>query len=364
LREILATVQVPSYLADDSGQSTLHFAADGVTPKMRALVDVPIVIHIPQCAKAATRSLPLVTFGHGLFGNALETMARPDLQQAADEQCAVFIGTDWIGLSSFDIPNIRKFLASDLNNTNIVTDRLQQAHVNTLVMTRLVLTEIRKDPAMAIGGRAVVTGDEVYYFGVSNGGIQGTTFMALTPDIERAVLTVPGCEWTLLIYRSTDFNGLKPLLNSLYSDPLDAQVVIASTQSEWDYTDPATFAPHVVLDPLPNMPPKRILLQESIGDARVTNVSTRVLARTMGVPGMDLEMPIYGITQQPAPLDSAYTQWDSHPSPMPPPGDAALQHDNGAHEAVYQQPDALAQIRAFLTPSGQVTQTCQGPCAF
>jgi hypothetical protein len=120
----------------------------------------------------------------------------------------------------------------------------------------------------------------------------------------------------------------------------------------------------VISDPLPGVPPKRLLLQESIGDARVSNLSTRVLARTLGVPGMDLETPVYGISQLPAPLDSAYTQWDSHPAPLPPSGDTALQQDNGAHEAVYQQPAALSQIKAFLTPAGQVTQTCPGACSF
>jgi hypothetical protein len=105
-------------------------------------------------------------------------------------------------------------------------------------------------------------------------------------------------------------------------------------------------------------------LQESIGDAQVTNVATGVLARTMGIPGLDLIDPIYGVDAQQGPLDSAYTQWNSNPSPLPPAGDIALASDNGAHDAVYQYVPAQQQILGFLTPNGQVVQTCSGPCNF
>ena len=363
LREIQATIQVPWYLADMSEHSMMNFDSSG-KPKSIGLADVPILIHIPQCAVNAAAPLPVVTFGHGLFMNAQQFLDAPELEAASDELCAVGMATDWIGLSATDLPVIAQFLASDLNNVYIVTDRLQQAHVNAQIMTRMMLTQFKNDPAMALNGKPVTDGSQVYYYGISNGGIQGGTFMALSKDIVRGVLNVPGCEWSLLIYRSTDFNQLKPLLNSSYPDPLDAQVIILASQSEWDYTDPATFAPHLLQSPLAGRVTKRILVQESIGDAQVTNIATRVLVRTIGLPGLDLETPIFGVTQLSAPLDSAYTQWDSHPNPLPPTTNTALTSDNGAHDSVYRQPDALAQVKAFLTPTGQVQQTCQGPCSF
>ncbi|HEX4458441.1 MAG TPA: hypothetical protein VIA18_10755, partial [Polyangia bacterium] len=141
---------------------------------------------------------------------------------------------------------------------------------------------------------------------------------------------------------------------------LDAQVSIAATQSEWDYTDPATFAPHVIADPLPGVPVKHLLLQMSIGDAEVTNLSTELLARTIGVSGFDLEYPIYGVPVATPPLDSAYTQWDSHPSPLPPTTDTALSSDNGAHEAVFNNALAQSQINAFMTSTGQAISVCTG----
>ena len=40
-------------------------------------------------------------------------------------------------------------------NVYLVTDRLQQAHVNIQVMTRLFLTTLKNDPALAVNGHAV-----------------------------------------------------------------------------------------------------------------------------------------------------------------------------------------------------------------
>jgi hypothetical protein len=84
----------------------------------------------------------------------------------------------------------------------------------------------------------------------------------------------------------------------------------------------------------------------------------------MGLPGLDLIVPLYGIPAEPAPLSSAYTQWDAHKMPRPPTTNTPLPSDNGAHDAVYQYGPAQTQLLTFLQPGGQVLQTCTGPCNF
>jgi hypothetical protein len=230
------------------------------------------------------------------------------------------------------------------------------------VLTRLFITRMKDDPAFAVNGHPVTDGSAVYYYGISNGGIQGTTFMALSEDVSRGVLNVPGCEWSDLMFRSNDFGPLQSLLSSVLPDPLAQQQLLTLFQPEFDYTDPASFATHIFTDPLPNVPAKQLLLQESINDAEVPNIATRVLARTLGVPGMDLEQPVYGVTQMSAPLPSAYTQWDVMPTPVPPAGNTPSPVDNGAHGAIRELVLLEQQIAAFLTPTGMVIQTCTGPC--
>ena len=79
---------------------------------------------------------------------------------------------------------------------------------------------------------------------------------------------------------------------------------------------------------------------------------------------MDLEQPVYGVDVAAAPLDSAYTQWDVNPMPVPPDVNLPPPTDNGAHTAIRQLPLLVDQLKAFMTPTGQVTQTCSGLCVF
>jgi hypothetical protein len=362
-REIVGTFHVPSFLTSDAPTATLNLDAAGM-PAVRATGTAPFVVHIPQCALTATTPLPIIVFGHGLFGTAQDELSSLYEKQVAQKLCMIQIGTDWIGLANYDFSTVASNVVGDLNQFPIVSDRLQQAHVNAQALVRLFLTQMKNDAMLQTGGHAITDGSEIYYYGISDGGIQGGTFMALSRDVVRGVLNVPGSTWNLMMMRSHDFQGLKTFLNSVYSDLLDQQILIAALQSYWDYTDPISFAAHVIGDPLPMTPPKRILVQESINDAQVPNLATRLEVRALGIPGTNLEMPVYAVDEQPSPLDSAYTQWDVHPMPVPPDVNLPPASDNGAHEAIRRLDPLIEQLRAFFKPDGRVVQTCNGPCVF
>src|SRR5262249_16746950 len=151
---------------------------------------------------------------------------------------------------------------------------------------------------------------------VSLGGIEGGTLMALSPDILRGVLHVAGGNFSLLLTRSGDFLRLKKLLDITYPVQRDQVVLLAITQSYWDWSDPITFAPYSVMAPLVGpdgnpLPAKHILLQEGIHDVQVANVATRVVVQTMGLPLLaEPVQSVDGIPVMPGPLDAAYVQWD------------------------------------------------------
>ncbi len=359
LREIAATVKVPWFLSADG--DTLLRDGDG-RPAARALVDVPFFAHVPRCARSARRPLPIVVIGHALLGNARDTLNAPALERFANQACALVVATDWLGLATDDVGRLAAILPSDFNRIYAITDRLQQAHVDAQVMTRMLVTRIKDDPAFGLDGRPLTDGREVYYFGVSNGGIQGAAYLALSRDVTRGVLDVAGAGWSLMLFRCADFRPLLALLSAALPDPIDRQIAIAVMQSEWDYTDAATFAPHLLTDPLPGVGRKQVLLQESLGDAEVTNLATELLARAIGLTGLQLIRPVFGVAPAPAPLDSALTQWDLHPSPLPPVGDEALPRDNGAHTALYGYPVAQQQVTAFFRPDGRIIDVCHGAC--
>jgi hypothetical protein len=368
LRRVQGTFDVPWYL-DGTGARARLAAGAGGPPAFQGVGSATFTLQIPRCAATTSGPLRLVVYGHGLFGTAAGELDSGYQRGYAEQLCVVQVGTDWLGLTEMDRATTLGELLADLRQIDLVTDKLMQAQVDFVVLTRLVRDVLRQDPALtregAAGGTPVLDGSEVYYYGCSNGAIQGMAFMALTPDVARGVLDVGGGPWSLLMERSSGFAMLTPVLAVAYPDSADRALLIALWQSSFDHVDPATWGAHALRDPLGDVGPKQILLQESLGDALVPNLGTRYLARTLGLPGLAALLdPPYGIAVEAAPLPSAYTQWSVDPTPFPddrnvPPA------NNQAHNGARALPALVEQNDAFWRPDGMVTQTCpEAGCDF
>jgi hypothetical protein len=361
-RQIEGTFTSPSFLSSDAGTATLPADA-GPDPAIIAQQPFPFAASIPRCAKTATGPLPIMIYGHGFLGSAANALAQdPSVADIGNQLCMVQVATNWLGLTSNDLTALATVVIPDFSRFPILTDRLMQAQVNTVVLTRLAAMKLKDDPAFKLGGTAVTDGSQLNYLGISLGGIEGTTFMALSPDIVRGVTNVAGGNWNLIMSRSGDFGTFSLLLKDHLPDKLDQQLAFAVVQSMFDETDPVSYAPHLLSNPLHGAMAKKILLQESEGDAEVPNLATRLLARTEGITGLSPAVTgVPGITDMAAPLDSAYVQFDTHPTPLPADTNVAAA-DNGAHDACHRLPVAIQQMQAFLKPDGAVQQFCSGSC--
>jgi hypothetical protein len=372
--ELLGTFDVPSFLASDAMSATLQFDPTGA-PMLRGPQKFPLVVHVPKCALTATAPLPIMVYGHGLFGSAQGEMNTDIQKQTIDQLCMVQVGTDWLGLSNADIPQVVSTVIPDFQHFNLVTERLQQAQVNVHVLARLALRKLKDDPNLVVNGKPIVDGSQIYYYGISDGGIQGGTFMALSPDVVRGALQVGGGEWSLMMTRSADFKMLKGVLDITYPEQRDQEVLFAISQGYWDFSDPINFAPFSIRAPLPDesgapLPPRRILMQESHNDAQVPNVATRLVARTLGLPLLTPSIEsVWGIDMKAGPLDAAYSQWDAQPMPPPDPYNVPPDEGKGwmgysAHEAIRRMPQLIDQLSKFFAPDGEVVDTCGMPCVY
>jgi hypothetical protein len=196
--------------------------------------------------------------------------------------------------------------------------------------------------------------DHVYYHGISEGGCQGVTALALSPDIEKGALNVPCGFWTMFFSRSSDFHLARHAVQVFYPGALERQELLVLTQLLWDYTDPANYAAHVLRDPLPGSTTKALLYQEAINDASVPNVTTRAMVRELG---LKLASPfverVEGVDLAGAPLGSAYAQFDLGVRPRlgrdnVPPSPSSVHEEARSLEAV------RAQLRRFFRGDGLV----------
>jgi hypothetical protein len=355
-RRFSGTFQVPSF---ESGPEPSPLAIDEKGDAiMGGLADWHFAAIISQCAAASTGPAPLIVAGPGLFSDGEEAV--DSVASRTQDFCGVVVSADFLGLSHADLGVLTKVLA-DPNQFPLVTSRLEQAHVNYQMLARLALRKFSSDPAFTINGHpTLTTASPVYYWGESNGGIQGSTFMALTDLATRGVLIVPGGIWTELMWRSGDFDLMLTALQNVVPDRLDLQLLLALTQSLWDKTDPVNFLPLLVGTE------KRVLFQESVGDPVVTNVATRTEMRTIGAKALGpLVQSVYGVTPESGPLTGlVYTQWSIDAMPMPPYADIPGPSSNGAHQAIGGIPQAVDQAVEFMK-SGVVVDKCDAmPCVF
>ncbi|MBI5482751.1 MAG: hypothetical protein HY906_28105 [Deltaproteobacteria bacterium] len=364
LRQVIGTFEVPWYLdsQDKFGKAVLDSAG---LPTWQRKGQASFILHVPKCAETATGPLRIMVFGHGLFESARYDIDGEYHRGLADELCVVELGTDWLGFSVADRNQVVQEVLLNMSALYLVTDKAMQGHVNFHVLTRLVLTALKDDPLLTregtAGGTPVTDGAEIYYYGCSNGAIQGTGFVALSPDVARGVLNVGGGPWSLMMQRSTDFSVLAGAFVIKYPDTADQQLLFAVWQSYFDFIDPATWAGHLLRDPLSDLGPKRVILHESLGDAQVPNLASRYTARTAGLTALaPLLDPPFGISSQAGPLESAYVQWNVHPSPLPPENNITPKDDNQAHDAVRRLPETIEQLDLFFRPDGQAVQTCAG----
>jgi hypothetical protein len=313
-------------------------------------------------------------YGHGLLGSHTE-VSSGNVRNMANEHNFVFCATDWIGMSSADVPQAIEIL-KDLGKFPTLTDRLQQAMLNQLYLARLMIHASGFTSHAAFqdsSGNPVIDTSDVFYDGNSQGGIFGGTVMAIAQDITRGVLGVPGMNYSLLLTRSVDFDGYEPFLNTNYPNRLHRPLLLALIQMLWDRSDPNGYAHHMTTDPLPNTPPHQVLLHEAFGDHQVTIVATEVQARTIGAsvhapilaPGRSYEVtPLYGIPTIPSyPFNgSAIIVWDSG-TPTPPTTNTPNRDGDDPHSDPRNSVQGRIQKSEFLKTGGAVVDVCAAaPC--
>ncbi len=397
-RRITGTITVPCYL-DAPGCPPGSSFSLGAGGKPTAIpgntTTANVICTVPRTAVAQGAASPRARaslYGHGLLGSAGE-VGGSSAQPFANNQNFVFCATDWVGMSTFDVPNVLTLL-QDLSNFRSLVDRSQQGYVNFMYLGRW-LSHPRGAAALdafKVGGRSVIDpGQRLVYDGNSQGGILAGGLTALAPDFDRAVHGVPGMNYSTLLRRSVDFdtyaNGDFEGVNSglglyqSYPDELERPLVLSMIQLLWDRGEANGYAHHMTADPLPGTPPHQVLLHPAFGDHQVANVAADTEARTIGArayrpalfAGRSPDVtPLYGVPTAPAGwAGSGIVYWDTGPlrdggtkgTPAPPTGNVPPRLGNDPHSAPRKDPKSWQQKSDFLRNGGTLTNPCGlGPC--
>lgn len=366
LRRVRGTFTVPLFMKSAEPPTRYNLGPDGM-PVQNGTMEAPFIVNIPRSTVAdgvAHPARPCV-YGHGLFGDGSEINAG-HLRAFSNDINMMFAGTDWIGMSENDVRHVIRMI-SELSGFAIIPDRLQQAMINFVFLGRLFLAEdgFVSKPEFQLDGQPLIDRGELYYYGISQGGIQGGTYLTISPDISRGVLGAGATNYSFLLRRSIDFAPFQVVLNANYLGDLDRVMLYPLLQQIWDRAEPEGYMSRLLEDPIPGNPEKHVLMQVGINDSQVSHVAAEIQARSLGIPTTAPSAhPVFGIPEVEAPFaGSAYVPYDVGGVAPPLTADPPTV-ENGVHEAVRRLPAAQMQINAFLRPDGRIENFCDGACTF
>ncbi|MEM7137034.1 MAG: hypothetical protein AAF500_10670 [Myxococcota bacterium] len=343
---IFGSFRAPNFMTTPDAGALLVFGDDGLPVVNEEIpwVDVPFEVLIPN---SATEEDPaaIVEYGHGLLGQ-LTQIESGHFRSFMNEYNYTFCATDLIGMSDGDFNTIGVILAGgNASRLQTMFDRLHQGFLNYVLLLRMMKTTFAEDPEFG----KYIKGDEAYYYGISQGGIMGAVVMALSPDIERGALGVMGQPYSMLLFRSVDFNQFLDVIKMTYTDFREQQFLVALFQMLWDRAEPNGYSHHVTSNPLAGTNEKEVLARVAIGDHQVSTYAGHIMARTLGAPHLTTGLrDIWGLD----PVDSTtsgsfYTEYDFG-LPGEPLCNVPMSLCRDPHEWPRRRESARKQLDAFL----------------
>jgi hypothetical protein len=387
-REVRGTFQVPLFLTSDPFGSTAKLPgflmrnARG-RPVWNTLTSAPYGIAIPCASLVEPQAVLLL--GHGLFGTGQSLVSDLTQSEALGGFDFVAGATNWSGLSGPDVGPalLDSFIIrmiADVDQFEALPDRLRQGQLNTLVLARMLKQGVfHIDPAFRVDGRGVIDEEaSAYYFGASLGGIMGTMFAALTPDVQKLNVDVPAINFSLLLQRATPFIQFQLFVNFVNEDPMEQAIGFGLNHEVWVRGEPAGYANHVTgrpLRPLPGVKRKQMLVTVAWLDQQVSNLGSLLLGRTLRLGTLEgsLQRGLPGMRDKTGPQDSAYVIYDTGSYDLDNPGHqlfippivnrAPRPNRCDPHGLRGFIPASIDQLRGFLTPDGKIENFCaDGVC--
>lgn len=324
---------------------------DTVAPRVGA---IPVTYWLPADAEGP---LPVIVYGHGL--NSRRTEGWEIASRIAD---AGFVVVAMEAVEHGEHPFIDpdegsedalRFLGIDLGALEIDARRIR-GNFNQTNIDRLRLVQlIRSNGDIDGDGEAELDGTRVAYVGASLGAMCGAGLLALSPDLDAAVLTIGGARLMSIVTDTPMIEEFRPLIDNLVGSAELFDRLVPVAQHLVDAADPGVWAAHILQDRFDDRVPPSVVAAYGMDDDVVPPASGFALARALGAPQLaPVAVPVdlvEVIEQGPVSGNladgtrtAAFFQYDRVTR-----GDSVR---SARHTDTAKSEESAAQIRAFLTP--------------
>lgn len=353
------TYEVPNFRSNTTRSTSNSLRDENGLPKMDGFGRANVGALVPRCVETAPLPIPVIIFGHGMFGSGVDSLDYGFLQKLANDECVIVAGGDFTGLTDNEFASVA-FAMNDINKGIGMTETLAQSVVDFIILQKMFSGPYLDADVFKQDGQQIIDPTRISYFGASLGGILGGVYMSYAPDITHGVLGVPGGPWGLLFERSVFWPPLRIAMVGAYPEPWDYELNVALLGMLFEKIDPITTANRVIKDPLPNTTAKNLLLYMAMGDALVTNIASDVYARALDIPviGPSLRVP-FQMEEKMTEFTSGYTIYDEVVDRWPPNHNALVDLDpNSTHQDVHEWGSVRRQVARFLL-DGELESACR-----
>jgi hypothetical protein len=364
--EIEGTFESPSFMTekDIEGQPgpVINWGDDG-KPAQDGTHVQKFWLYVPHSARDGSDH-GLIQYGHGLLGAGSQTGGSFNGKIANDHKF-IFFGTSLAGMSDEDVPNA-VFALGNLSGFPFMADRLHQGMLEYLLLARSMRERL---PTHAeITDRSIsVNSDELFYSGISQGGIFGGTYMALSTDVTYGHLGVPGNNYSTLLHRSVDFDPYFTIMNRSYTSPITQALALSTIQLLWAQTEPVSYLRHITAEPFPGNDPHYAIFAPAKGDYQVSVMTNEIAARSdidiklMANYGKDVAL----VDEEPYPYTGSGVVLYDFGNPWPEAGNRPPAEDDlgDPHGKPRRQDHHNEQMIHFFRNGGEIIDVCGGdPC--
>eukprot|EP01084_Bolivina_argentea_P286188 490911_1 len=380
-RQITGEMEIPWYLTQREAGVTVRVVTDNndyQTPVFQSMEWVTFRVIIPQSVWNGSITGKWLEYGHGLFGTYAQVDSSAWRREMFNKYGYIGVAVSLLGMSSEDSQFAFEVLTTDITDFEMIPDRLHQGMLSYLILNKLCSSPNFYNNVTLFQNEIVNENTNQYYYGISQGGIMGAVLLALSEDINRAVLDVPGFPYELLLPRSVDFSPFWNVTKGRYSNEMDRIFLISFQQILWNRLTPSGYIAMIKESDTS----KNALIHYSLGDSEVTWLGAYQMARTLGCYMYDSQIAegnetIYGIEfidddtiiniEEDIDIYGSnickIQGWDYAQYPDPPFVNIPPLADDNTHGLTSPQETAQDALNTFLTQS-DIINTCQGPCQF
>lgn len=316
---------------------------DAGTPILQGEFEMRFAVSIPNGEMPAS-GWPLILYAHGTGGD-FESFVGETAERAALAGFAM-MGIDQIHHGPRNPSGTGvEILVFNFLNPDAFRNNTRQAAADFMALARFA-RDNELDP-LVLGPGIGFDASQMYFFGHSQGGLNGPLFMAVDDVVQGGVLSGAGGQLAIGLVDKVEPLSIPALAQALLGVGPDEQLiyehpVYALLSTLTDVSDPTNYGQLMAAAPLPGYAPKHVFMTQGLSDQFTPPKSMEALALAARIPILEPAMQLFEASEVVG-IPSAGTRAEGNLNGVT----AGLVQFDGGHFVAFDD-DARDQIQRFF----------------